>query len=239
LLCVGGPQVDPGYVGHLFCPIYNLSDRPVTLRFGEELALMDFVKTTPFNIQKPETELRRYRHPPKRLIIQDYNIDDLKSALFTRAGEKLTEFDDAIRALEGRSAFFTQISFTVFSLVLALIVASRAGETLTLGASIWGSATIAFSVAALLIALFSYVHWRVSRLIPERYGRVMASRAREAQRLLRRWWLLGIAATTFLALAVAIGTYRTSNPFFTDIRREHVLTASDHSAYVNEGSDEK
>jgi deoxycytidine triphosphate deaminase len=30
LLWVGGPQVDPGYVGHLFCPIYNLSDKPVT-----------------------------------------------------------------------------------------------------------------------------------------------------------------------------------------------------------------
>jgi len=26
LLWVGGPQVDPGYVGNLFCPIYNLSD---------------------------------------------------------------------------------------------------------------------------------------------------------------------------------------------------------------------
>src|SRR6266403_2283197 len=25
LLWVGGPQVDPGWVGHLFCPLYNLS----------------------------------------------------------------------------------------------------------------------------------------------------------------------------------------------------------------------
>src|SRR4051794_19268657 len=31
LLWVGGPQVDPGYVGNLFCPIYNLSDKEVTL----------------------------------------------------------------------------------------------------------------------------------------------------------------------------------------------------------------
>jgi deoxycytidine triphosphate deaminase len=35
LLWVGGPQVDPGYVGHLFCPIYNLSDKHVTLPIGE------------------------------------------------------------------------------------------------------------------------------------------------------------------------------------------------------------
>ena len=27
LLWVGGPQVDPGYVGHLFCPLYNLSNK--------------------------------------------------------------------------------------------------------------------------------------------------------------------------------------------------------------------
>jgi deoxycytidine triphosphate deaminase len=42
LLWVGGPQVDPGYSGYLFCPIYNLSDKPVTLYKGEPLALMDF-----------------------------------------------------------------------------------------------------------------------------------------------------------------------------------------------------
>jgi deoxycytidine triphosphate deaminase len=35
LLWVGGPQVDAGYVGHLFCPIYNLSDKPVTLHVGD------------------------------------------------------------------------------------------------------------------------------------------------------------------------------------------------------------
>jgi deoxycytidine triphosphate deaminase len=39
LLWVGGPQVDPGYVGFLFCPIYNLSDKPVTLNVGDRLLL--------------------------------------------------------------------------------------------------------------------------------------------------------------------------------------------------------
>ncbi|KFD42568.1 hypothetical protein HY02_00295 [Peptococcaceae bacterium SCADC1_2_3] len=34
LLWVGGPQVDPGYVGHLYCPIYNLSNREVIYRVG-------------------------------------------------------------------------------------------------------------------------------------------------------------------------------------------------------------
>ena len=48
LMWVGGAQVDPGFKGHLFCPIYNLSNRPVRLRRGDEIAVIDFVKTTSF-----------------------------------------------------------------------------------------------------------------------------------------------------------------------------------------------
>ena len=227
LLWVGGPQVDPGYVGHLFCPIYNLSDKPVTLNFGDALALMDFVKTTPFDGRKPASALKRYPLPPKRLIIQDYGIDDLKSALFTRAGEKLAEFDETIRTFETRFVTFTQISFVIFSMVIALIVASKAGETITLGASIWGPLTIGISVAALLIAFFSYIQWRVGKLVPERYGQIMANRAREVQRILRRWWLLSLATSILLALGAGIGAYCITEPFLRDIRQQHVVTKSD------------
>ena len=44
LLWVGGPQVDPGYTGFLYCPLYNLSTNPVTLQLGEPFATIDFVK---------------------------------------------------------------------------------------------------------------------------------------------------------------------------------------------------
>jgi deoxycytidine triphosphate deaminase len=47
LLWVGGPQVDPGYVGHLFCPIYNLSDKPVTLLVDDAIAVIDFCEDDP------------------------------------------------------------------------------------------------------------------------------------------------------------------------------------------------
>ena len=96
LLWVGGPQVDPGYVGHLFCPIYNLSDKTVTPRVGEPIALMDFVKTTPFDVTN--LNVKRYPHPPKRSFIEDYGIDGLRSALFTRAGEKLVKFRNKLKA---------------------------------------------------------------------------------------------------------------------------------------------
>jgi deoxycytidine triphosphate deaminase len=126
LLWVGGPQVDAGYVGHLFCPIYNLSDKPVTLHVGDPIAVIDFIKTTHFDPAKPETELKRYPWPPKRLFLEDYGIDDLRSALFTTAGQKLAEFEEQIKNLESRFIVFTQLSFAIFALY-------QSAEWLTLG----------------------------------------------------------------------------------------------------------
>jgi dCTP deaminase len=48
LLWVGGAQVDPGFRGKLSCPIYNLSTEAVQLNYGDALAMIDFVTTTPF-----------------------------------------------------------------------------------------------------------------------------------------------------------------------------------------------
>jgi deoxycytidine triphosphate deaminase len=227
LLWVGGPQVDPGYVGHLFCPIYNLSDRPVVLQLGEALALMDFVKTTPFDGTKSASELMRYPSPPKRLIIEDYGIDELRIALFTSAGEKLAEFDESIRTLETRFITFTQISFAIFALAIAVTVASRTGDSIPLSASVLGALTLGISVAALLIAWFSYVQWRIGRLVPDRYGILMANRARDAQRFLRRRWLWPLALSLMLALSGGVAVYIFSEPFVRDIRQKRVITKSD------------
>jgi deoxycytidine triphosphate deaminase len=177
LLWVGGPQVDPGYVGHLFCPIYNLSDKPVTLKPGDALALMDFVKTTPFDSEKsrtPNSDLVRYTFPPKRLFIEEYGIDDLRSALFTKAGEKLGEFEESIRNLESRFVTFTQLSFAIFAVVTALTIGlSKAGsEIVVTGELLLGSLTVALSIWAFLISTFSYVHWRLGRFLYQQYGRL-------------------------------------------------------------------
>lgn len=43
-----GPQVDPGYSGPLYCPLYNLSNQEVQIPQGERFATIDFIKTTPF-----------------------------------------------------------------------------------------------------------------------------------------------------------------------------------------------
>jgi deoxycytidine triphosphate deaminase len=228
LLWVGGPQVDPGYVGHLFCPIYNLSDKPVTLNLGDALALMDFQKTTFYDKDKPKDELVRYVFPPQRVILEDYNIDDLKSALFTRAGQKLDEFDESIKNLELRFVTFTQISFAIFALVIGLLALSSksSSETTLLSASWLGAATVAMSVSAVLIAIFSYLQWRLVRLVSDRYA-VMGNRAREAQDFLRKKWWVGIFATIAVALTVGVGVFFAVDPTFTAIRRQQTVTKYD------------
>ena len=39
------PQIDPGYSGKLFCLLYNLSDEPITLRYKQPFATIEFEET--------------------------------------------------------------------------------------------------------------------------------------------------------------------------------------------------
>jgi deoxycytidine triphosphate deaminase len=41
-----GPQVDPGFQGVLSCPLHNISDGEVNLRYGYPFAKIDFAKTS-------------------------------------------------------------------------------------------------------------------------------------------------------------------------------------------------
>jgi deoxycytidine triphosphate deaminase len=79
LLWVGGPQVDPGWLGHLQCPIYNLSNETVTLEYGDGFAIMDFQRTTPFD---PKTCVA-YQRPPARVTMEEY----LYSTVPTSSGD--------------------------------------------------------------------------------------------------------------------------------------------------------
>lgn len=118
LLWVGGPQVDPGWVGHLFCPIYNLSSKPVRLRFGEPLAVIDFVRTTPFRMGS-----LAYRRPPKRVVLGDYEPEKLRSASYAQAVNdiKLLQRDmgEMVRRLDTLTGHF----FTAVGLIFAAIAA--------------------------------------------------------------------------------------------------------------------
>lgn len=117
LLWVGGPQVDPGYQGFLFCPIYNLSDRPVTLHHGDALALMDFVTTTPPHAAKP------YPKPENRtrLLFEDYLPDELQSALATQTRRDIRKFSQSLGQIRAQVDNYARLTFVVVALMFSAL----------------------------------------------------------------------------------------------------------------------
>src|SRR5437667_8631023 len=83
------------------------------------------------------------------------------------------------------------------------------------------------SIFATLVVLFSNVPWRVGPLVYELYGRVMGDRAEDAMRFLRRRWWAGLVTSIVLATGGAYGGYIILEPYFRDLRQQHLLTKSD------------
>jgi len=153
LLWTGGPQVDPGWVGPLFCPIYNLSSEPVKLRLGERVVLMDFIKTVPF--KKGKT--KEYHRPPRRQKLEDYNWG-LKSALVTEAKDRM----DAVEKKANRVESMTGILITVVAILFAaLSIFVTSGEKIKYALPVWVYISVGLSIAAMALALFRPVKLRV------------------------------------------------------------------------------
>jgi deoxycytidine triphosphate deaminase len=84
-----GPQVEPGYRGYLSCPLYNLTDRPIKITYGEDFATIDFERTTDFcpnanvddirSATKPEDQLDRIEWNKETfLVFKDKEYQALK-----------------------------------------------------------------------------------------------------------------------------------------------------------------
>lgn len=164
LLWVGGPQVDPGWVGHLFCPLYNLSDKTVVLRYGDSIALMDFVTTTPFR----KEECVSYDRPPKRVLLEEYRAADLNSGLYELAARKFEGYEKELgqtrEKVEGRVNDirervdnFVSITFGVVGLLIAavtLFFGKPTNPTWWTPTALWGPAlAMVFSLFALWYAI--------------------------------------------------------------------------------------
>ena len=156
LLWVGGPQVDPGWVGHLCCPIYNLSDKPVTLRFGDPIALMDFVTTTTYNEKRREHE---YRRPPKRVLFEHYKPEALKSALYTEAKERINEIEKRtekrIGTVEALVTNFVAVSVTVVGIFIAVLAFFISPEKRQI--PLWVSVNLLLSGLSLIFLVLIFV----------------------------------------------------------------------------------
>lgn len=135
LVWVGGPQVDAGYVGHLFCPIYNLSDKDVVLRRGDPIAVIDFEKTTRFR----EGKCIRYPKVPENVLFEEYNPKGLISGLVNKAQKRLDQVEGRlesgienaegqIRRISQRADNFISLTFGVMAILFAAISVIAVGK---------------------------------------------------------------------------------------------------------------
>ncbi len=221
LLWVGAAQVDAGFRGYLCCPIYNLSDSDIELQVGQELAVIDFVKTTKFD----SDNCIRYKIP-KRVIIEDYNPHKLESALSSRLEKDIGEFRkeltstkndllkkvdenaDDVRRNERHIATFSSGMFTVVAILVALMglfIGVKDTEFFIVSSSpFFIFSVLAFSVFAFTSSIFN---WFIRRGSLQRGS----------------WQLLSVLAGVF-ALAVAfIGFNFTDKNYKEEIKTEQLL----------------
>lgn len=151
LLWVGGPQVDAGYVGHLFCPIYNLSDEEVILHQGEAIAVIDFVKTTTFHKGASKEYLNGAL--PDRILFEDYQPEKLKSALATKAEQEIGKFKTRLETMQTRMDLFVTITFAIIALLFAALTLF-VGKP---GQSWWDPTVFWISAIALALSMLAWV----------------------------------------------------------------------------------
>ncbi len=147
LLWVGGPQVDPGWAGHLYCPIYNLAEREIYLEYKQPIFTMDFVRVYPTS-DKP--------FHGRRGTIDQHDIHRLKSAPF----EELTR----LLNLEPRFYGAFGLMFVILALIIAIvgvIVASPIFDKFGELENIWLPWMIALSaVTGASLILNFFIMWR-------------------------------------------------------------------------------
>lgn len=161
LVWVGGPQVDPGYVGHLFCPIYNLSNKDVWIKKGDAIALMDFVKTTSFDLEHGEKDPKLYVRPPKRVVLEDYEIDSFQSALRdqSEAIPKLeNSINEGLKEVRNNATIFTTLVIAIIAILMTIIMLPYFGvKSKVIGVEFAFVLPIFLSLFAALLSLFNVI----------------------------------------------------------------------------------
>ena len=188
LLWVGGPQVDPGWQGELYCPIYNLAERDVVIPYKERFFTMDFSRTTPFSEGPSTTGYRPIRHEPgaRDKSLQGHDVHRLRSAPF----ESLQQ----LSSLDTRVNSFNNFTFLVLAVMIAAIgvVASFGGVRIS------GSSDTAGSGSGLLVLTILAFVFGFSGLV---VGVIAMALRREPMPRWRPW----PAIVAFLASVVMSG----------------------------------
>ena len=151
LLWTGGLQVDPGWVGHLFCPIYNLAEREVELRSGQGMFTIDFIRTTPLTAEyesmRESDKFKKTWFIPEFQTLAQHDSNRLHSAPYEALKDvrELTRFREL--ALGAVALIFVVLGVMVAALgVLAARPVVDPGAPLL---SAWPMTSLLISVAAL------------------------------------------------------------------------------------------
>ena len=165
LLWVGALQVDPGWVGYLPCPLYNLSNTDVKIPFGARLFTMDFVKTTRFEdgnltYPHPKRNPRQQVNPP----LNSVDVYNLRSGPYELLYEALSKLDEIQRFRDfGLAAFglmFAVLAIMVAALAVIAVEPSVAPDGRLL--SFWPMTAIVCSVASLGVSI-GIVGWLMAK----------------------------------------------------------------------------
>ena len=215
LLWTGGPQVDPGWQGHLYCPIYNLAERQIVIPQKERVFTMDFVLTTPPPLPEDTTTegytknghtKRGHKvsvHQGQRgKTIQSHDVNRLRSAPF----EQLRQLAN----LDSRVSSFNTFTFLVLAVVVAAIgvIAALGGSQFAgngshgaQGTANGGSTNLVLAIVAVAFGFAGLLIGSISMTM--RYGPLPRGRVRLS--------ILSIVGATFLGLGSGfIGFWVTS-----------------------------
>lgn len=153
LLWVGALQVDPGWVGYLPCPLYNLSNDNVIIEFGEKLFTIDFVRTTRFadgkNLKYPDKSPLPAINPK----IQSYDENHLRSGPY----EALRELEE-LRRFRDFAFWAIALMFVVLGTMVAALAVVAVEPNVEVSErllSFWPLAALVFSAGSFLLSLWA------------------------------------------------------------------------------------
>ena len=158
LLWVGALQVDPGWHGHLSCPIYNMSDREVRLKYRDELFVMDFVRTTPFRSESSKSYVQKAAVGQSGSV-HTYDRVGLRSGPYELIG-KVESMENEVRQLEARFGTSLGILIALVTLIVAAGAAFLAVSAKNAGG--FDLPGLSTGDVALILASVATVAWVVS-----------------------------------------------------------------------------
>jgi deoxycytidine triphosphate deaminase len=152
LLWVGALQVDPGWSGELFAPVYNLAGRSVVLYYQDEIFAMDFVKTTEFKADS-------IRMTQARTRLKEFDVYHITSSLrwvVDKVDRLETETKESTTRLNTYLVIMmAALGAIIMSLSIVVVGPLVKPEGKLLGG--WPLTALAASLASLLLSLAAFV----------------------------------------------------------------------------------